>query len=483
MIRYSLLTLVILYLCLYSFKDWYRALCYSLPILAVLERPDMPRAMLGIPGMNPFNILLLFVLLGWLTQKNREGLQWQVPANINRWLILYLIVVTISWLRMILNPEGVFAHARYFWSYGIDYPAVSFGDLIREDFFNAWKWLIPGLLICHGANTRQRGNLAIQMVLLTGILLAIQIVLRMWPALVGLDDLNKRSLRVFDRDIGYHKVQLATYMAGSAWGMFVYTRLALSGRKKQLGYACFVLITVALMATGGRGGAVAWIACALLFGSLKWRKILLVLPLFLALAFVLMPSAENRYLTGVKANEHERAISESLGLDDSGGEDVYAITSGRNIVWPRVVQYIKKAPIIGYGMRAYERVGVLESLHEEGIPFGIGFWSHPHNAYLMFLLDMGGVGFVILLFFYGTMTRWAMRLFRQTGTDEYTRLVAAFCLAYVVTALVSGMFACTFYPSQDNALEWCAIGLFMGTLGKNVGMKKQSCPIRAKGIH
>ena len=480
MIRYSLLTLVILYLCLYSFKDWYRALCYSLPILAVLERPDMPRAMLGIPGMNPFNILLLFVLLGWLTQKNREGLQWRVPANINRWLLLYLIVVTVSWLRMILNPEGVFAHARYFLSYGIDYPAVSFGDLIREDFFNGWKWLIPGLLICHGANTKQRGNLAIQMVLLTGILLAIQILLRMWPALVGLDDLNKRSLRVFDRDIGYHKVQLATYMAGSAWGMFVYTRLALSGRKKQLGYACFGLITVALMATGGRGGAVAWIACALLFGILKWRKILLVLPLFLALAFVLMPNAENRYLTGVKANEHERAISESLGLDDSGGEDVYAITSGRNIVWPRVVQYIKKAPIIGYGMRAYERVGVLESLHEEGIPFGIGFWSHPHNAYLMFLLDMGVVGFVILLFFYGTMTRWAMRLFRQTGTDEYIRLVAAFCLAYVVTALVSGMFACTFYPSQDNALEWCAIGLFMGTLGKNVGMKKQSGPISEK---
>ena len=483
MIRYSLLTLVILYLCLYSFKDWYRALCYSLPILAVLERPDMPRSMMGIPGLNPFNVLLLFVLLGWLTQKNQEGLRWQVPANINRWLFLYLVVVTISCFRMLIDPEGIFAHARYFWSYGIDYPAVSFGDLIREDFFNDWKWLIPGLLICHGATSKERGHLAMQMVLLTGLLLAVQILLRMWPALVGLDDLNKRSLRVFDRDIGYHKVQLATYMAGSAWGMFVYTRLALSGKKKQLGYACFVLITVALMATGGRGGAVAWIACALLFGILKWRKILLVLPLFLALAFVLMPSAENRYLAGVTPESHHSAIAERMGDVDAEGHDLYEITSGRLIIWPRVVQYIKKAPIIGYGMRAYERVGVFESLHEEGIPFGIGFWSHPHNAYLMFLLDMGVVGFTILVFFYWSLVRAGMRLFRQVATDEYTRLVAAFCLAYVVTALVSGMFACTFYPSQDNALEWCAIGLFMGTLGKNVGMKKQSCPIRAKGIH
>ena len=300
-------------------------------------------------------------------------------------------------------------------------------------------------------------------------LLAVQIVLRMWPALVGLDDLNKRSLRVFDRDIGYHKVQLATYMSSCAWGVFVYTQLALSGKRKLLGNACFVLMTVALMATGGRGGAVAWVGCALLFGLLKWRKILLVLPLCIALAFAVMPSAENRYLTGMKASEHDRRISESMGLDNSGGQDVYAMTSGRNIVWPRVVQYIKKAPIIGYGMRAYERVGIFESLHEDGYPFGMGFWNHPHNAYLMFLLDMGIVGLVILLMFYGTLVRLAIRLFHRYEVDEYTRLVAAFCLAFVVASLIDGLFACTFYPSQDNALEWCAIGLFLGTAGRKFG--------------
>ncbi len=466
MIRYSVLTVVILYLCLYSFKDWYRALCYSLPILAVLERPDMPRSMLGIPGMNPFNILLVFILLGWLTQKQKEGLRWKIPPALNTWLLLYVIVVTISWFRMIVDPDGIFAHAHYFQQYGFSYACPDVVDLIRDDFFNAWKWLIPGLLICHGANSKERGHLAMQWVLITGLLLAVQIILRMWPALVGLDDLNKRSLRVFDRDIGYHKVQLATYMAGTSWGFFVYGKFCHAKRKKQLAYGCFAFTTIALMATGGRGGAVAWVGCALLFGLLKWRKILLVLPLCVALVFAVMPSAENRYLTGVKANEHERAMSESLGLNDAGGEDVYAMTSGRNIIWPRVIQYIKKAPIIGYGMRAYEREGVFESLHEDGYPFGIGFWSHPHNAYLMFLLDMGIVGLVILLMFYGTLVRWAMLVFRRFETDEYTRLVAAFCLAFVGTSLIDGLFACTFYPAQDNALEWCAIGLFLGTVGR-----------------
>ncbi len=473
MIRYSLLTVVVLYLCLYSFKDWYRALCYSIPFLALLERPDMPRAMLGIPGMNPYNLLLLFVLLGWLTQKNREGLRWQVPTTLNRLLWLYIIVVTISWLRMMLNPDGLFVHVDYFLSYGLSYHYPSITGLVRDDFFNAWKWLIPGLLICHGATTRERGHLAMQMVLLAGLLLGVQIIIKMAPALLGHEDLNERALRVFDRDIGYFKVQLATFTASCAWGFFVYANFMSSHKKRLLGYGGFSLMTVALMLTGGRGGAVAWAVCAMLFGMLKWRKMLFVLPVCIALAFVMVPGAENRYLAGVEpGNTHHRAEPENLRRTDAEGHDLYAMTSGRVIVWPYVVKKIIQSPVIGYGMRAYEREGVFISMHEDGIPFGIGFWSHPHNAFLMVLLDMGIVGGIIVFSFFWVIVRDSIRLFRQENGDEYTTLVAGFCLAFVVTALVSGMFACTLYPAQDNALEWCAIGLFMGTTGRKFGKQR-----------
>ena len=46
-------------------RDWFRGLCFMLPLLAVLERPDMPREVLGIGGLNPFNILMLIVLIAW----------------------------------------------------------------------------------------------------------------------------------------------------------------------------------------------------------------------------------------------------------------------------------------------------------------------------------------------------------------------------------------------------------------------------------
>ena len=68
MIRYSLLFIAVLVIAIMAQKNWYRALCFMLPLLAVLERPDMPRQMLGIGGLNPFNILLGIILVASVVQ-------------------------------------------------------------------------------------------------------------------------------------------------------------------------------------------------------------------------------------------------------------------------------------------------------------------------------------------------------------------------------------------------------------------------------
>ena len=111
---------------------------------------------MGIPGLNPYNIVLFFILVAWGTQQGQEKLQWKLPPRVNRLLILYLMVVTISFFRLAADPDGLIAHVRYFTDYGFALPLPSIGAMWKEDFFNAWKWLIPGLLICHGANSEER---------------------------------------------------------------------------------------------------------------------------------------------------------------------------------------------------------------------------------------------------------------------------------------------------------------------------------------
>ena len=55
---------------LYAWKDWYKSLCALIVLMAFLEHPDMPRTMFSIQGLNPWNLLLLVIIVAWLAKLN-----------------------------------------------------------------------------------------------------------------------------------------------------------------------------------------------------------------------------------------------------------------------------------------------------------------------------------------------------------------------------------------------------------------------------
>jgi hypothetical protein len=82
MIRLAVLWLSVAGIFAYTWKDWYRGLCGLIMLLAVMEHPDVPKQMLGIPGLNPFNLLLANVLAAWAVQRSHEGLRWDLPRPV-----------------------------------------------------------------------------------------------------------------------------------------------------------------------------------------------------------------------------------------------------------------------------------------------------------------------------------------------------------------------------------------------------------------
>ena len=83
MIRLSLLFLYILSVALYAVRDWYVALCGLIALMAVIEHPDMPKTLLGVQGLNAWNLLLLVVVAAWLNCRRRERLVWDMPRGVN----------------------------------------------------------------------------------------------------------------------------------------------------------------------------------------------------------------------------------------------------------------------------------------------------------------------------------------------------------------------------------------------------------------
>jgi O-antigen ligase len=455
-IRYSLLVIAMLVIAIMAQKNWYRALCFMLPMLAVLERPDMPRQMLGISGFNPFNILLGIILIAWFFQRRYDGSHWTAGKTATRLFIAYMVVIGVSVMRAYFDVEAMAFSQLLAGREEI----VTKGSFIMDNVVNSAKWMIPGLLISVGAKSEERVRLAAIGLLLTGALLSLQVISKMLPGLIGADDLASRALRVLDRDIGYHRVNLAAITASAAWAFLAAKPILKTKFRGAISLGGFGLCTIAMIATGGRMGMLAWLSAAIVFGFLRWRKMLVLIPILGILAIAVIPGLRDRVLQGFTGDDATTSAQQferrsAMGAIDESGRDRYSITSGRVVVWPMVFEKAMEKPIIGHGQIAMQRTGIVERLNTE---LRITTFGHPHNAYLQLFIDTGIVGIIIIGMFYWILFRNSVRAFRQPRNEtEY--VIASIVIAFFVVNLAASLGSQSFYPKQGATLFWIAIGL------------------------
>ena len=190
--RIYALYLVVALLSIYAYRHWYRSLCGLMLLMAVIEHPDMPKSIMGIQGLNPWNILLFNVILGWLISRRREGLVWDMPRYMNVLLALYLLVVLVGFFRMMMDRQ----HLEGFTTV----------QLTSEYLINTVKWVVPGLLLFDGCRSRRRLQIALASVLAMYFLLAVQVIRWMPPsAAVSGAGLEHRSRKIILNEIGYHR--------------------------------------------------------------------------------------------------------------------------------------------------------------------------------------------------------------------------------------------------------------------------------------
>ena len=456
-IRYSLLVFAMIYIVSVAGRDWFRGLCFMLPLLAVLERPDMPREMLGVGGLNPFNILMLIVMIAWFIQRRNDGSHWQANTKITRLFIIYMLILAVSTTRLFLDSDSLRAAYAYA---NRDVPSAA--GLFIDNVVNTAKWLIPGLLIATGANSKERVKLVLVGLLATGALLSLQVIAKMMPGIVSGQDLAERALRVLDRDLGYHRVDLAAITASMAWAFLAARPAFKPGIAGPITIAGFGLCSIAMALTGGRAGMLSWVMCALVLGFLKWRKTLILIPAVSLLALAVVPGLQDRLMQGFSgetggAQAERRA---SMGAIDESGRDRYAITSGRVVVWPLVIAEANKRPIIGHGREAMQRRGIVARLKDD---LNITTFGHPHNAFLQLYIDTGVIGLFFVGWFFWLLGRRSMKVF-ASPPNATMGMVASMSLSFLVVNMTASLGSQSFYPKQGATLYWIVICLTMSFL-------------------
>lgn len=453
MIRLTLLALFTVLCSLYAFRDWFKALCGLILMMAVIEHPDMPKGMLGIQGLNPWNIIMLCVLLGWIVQRRREGLQWDLPGGIKFLLWVYVVLILVGVYRLLQDYSGLTAYALL-----KEAEPPTTAGLVSELIVNTVKWIIPALLLFDGCRDNKRLRWALAAIAGVYFLLALQVINWMPLATVTSGaDLSERSLKILMNEIGYHRVNIAVMLAGGTWAVFALRPMARTSRMALLVTIASGLTLFGLALTGGRAGYATWAVVGMLMALIRWRKYLLIAPIAVALVIAFVPAVQQRMMQGFTSESRDTANPTQRTVQiQGGGADAYTITAGRNVAWPPVVDKIGKAPWFGYGREAMRSQGISSYLLRE---FGEDF-GHPHNAYLQWLLDNGWVGAVPVFFLFLLVLRRSISLFADSRSPVFVS-VGGVCLALVFAQLVGSLGSQSFYPVEGTVGMWCAMGLML----------------------
>lgn len=407
----------------------------------------MPRQMFGITGLNPWNVLMAMILLAWFFSRKREKLQWNMPREINILLVLYLVIVLVGFVRMAGDMDPIFRF--YMLTNNAGMPTLE--GLFKDDLVNSLKYVLPGLLLFHGCNSESRLRLGLLTILLTSLLLGLQII--KWMPIGQIADaeaLSARALRVLDRSVGYHRVDLAAIMAGASWAFMISKSMFTDVIKGNAMLAFGVLLILALALTGGRAGYATWVVLGLIVATLKWRKLLITMPILVVLVVVMIPAVRERMLEGFSSDSPVRISGEE-------DLDIASVTSGRSYVWPIVIDRIEDRPFIGYGRNGYHISGASYELIEKTGHIAREF-AHPHNAYLQLLLDTGLIGAIPIFLFFGLTFRRSATLFRLKDSPLLAT-AGGISLVMVGGQLIASVGSQSFYPRAGVVLMWCSIGL------------------------
>lgn len=428
MIRFGLLFAVLAAICVYTWRDRFVALCALVLLSVMSQHPDMPTEMFGIPGLNPWNVGLLFIVLSWAVQPSNP--LPPAPMFLKVIVAAYGVMLLLGGVVCLADFNTVTARLPML----MPAPWVrTVGEAVKDLFVNPAKYYLVGILLFLGCRSRRDAWIGIITLCLLGVAYSALTYkgLKLNLLFGGHNDVR----RLTDKALGVHANDLAGLLTMCFWACIV-VGAGQRGRFRWLAWSGAAFIFPVVIGCQSRAAYVANIAVALALAAARWRRLLLLLPVMGAATVFMFPQVVDRIHMGFD-------VAESSFDDEE--TDWNAVTAGRtHNIWDPVIQEIKQNPVFGYGRLAVGRTGCTPViLAREGfVP------THPHNSYLELLLDSGALGLTVVLLLLGTLGVMAYQLFMTRG-DPLLQIVGGIGFVSIVNVMTLGLSSTFFYPKES----------------------------------
>jgi O-antigen ligase len=422
---------------LFDFRIGVSLLVMLMPISASTV---FPHAMFGITGLNPLNLLLAATLGACLLRGLSDGSLRRILPRPLLWLYLLPIVAA-----GFLGSRHVAEIGPAFYAYEmvdfVDAAGYARDMVVKPMLLVAFALLVGAAVSRSSAPERFLAPMVISIWAVS--LLVIAFVLQSG---IGLGQLARSDSREFLSALGMHANELGRlFVIAYALLLFSWSASRQAGARLAL-LASMGLVVAALVLTFSRGAFVGFIVVNLLF--LAWRRS--------AKSLVLFGLAASIALLALPAAVYERALS---GV----GEGLNSVSAGRlEGLWLPLLPEVMRSPIYGSGIGSI----MWSEPMREGGGANVLQVTHPHNAYLQALLDMGVLGFALVCAFF-VHVWWGFRTLRLDADLDpvlcgFYQGASAALLAFLVSSFTDG----SFVPRPEQALLWFAIGMMYGQLDK-----------------
>jgi len=395
-----------------------------------------PHSVFGVTGLNPLNLVLVATLASFLVRG--KGLKDFLPKPL-AWL--FIVPITIAGLIGSRHVDQVFP---YFYEVEVIHFTNALGYL-RDVLLKPMLTVVAALLIAQAVAKSKKAESFLVPFIIAVWLMSVMAIGYVVAEGASIGSLALTTSRTFFSALGMHANDLGRLYA-VAYALLLFTwGETKDARLKSILLVTMGMLTIALLLTFSRGAIVGWVLVNALFLVWKFNAKTIGLALLAGVVgLALMPGA---------------VISRmSLGL--IGGGDVNEFSAGRvEEIWLPLLPELFKSPLWGNGLDSTMWAQALWA--EMMLPV-----THPHNAYIQAILDMGLLGLGLLLAFYWHVYRTARDLGGNANLSPTMRGFYQGVVAGLMCFIITGFAGSSLRPAPEFAFLWIAIGMMYGQLAR-----------------
>jgi O-antigen ligase len=413
-------------------------LCALIILTPFYATEFMPREVLGVTGLNLWNIVWLIVLVFIVSSTPAVRGVGRRPVFFTPSIIVFLIALLLATMYAMVEIDA--------------FPKIGTGrfttiTVLFTGFLKPVQFLVVGWMVYrYGIATRDTSPV-IRSIHVSAIIFG-SLVLHYYFVGQSHVDLGDTGGDLLSRNA----VSLASGMHVNdigAWATYALVAAVLSQNQRGFwAYVRYAAIAMSLLAIVLSFSRTAYVTAPLVLlaslAQVKLREKLIALGAAAIVVTLFSPLIVERIGSGLQ----EKKL------------DVNNISAGRTeTIWGPLLKDFVENPVVGNGRFAQVRSKSYFKLR----------LTHAHSLYLQILIEMGIVGMIIVL---AVIARLYL-VGRKSGTP----------LSYLVFALLlEGIPGHSFYPDASNSLIWVFYGLSLAALAiPSMQARQESRPLAVSG--